>query len=58
MERKKNDNLILNVKNIYNKDNKSLNELKLIFNKKLLKMIYNLEKNSFYRCESSEKMVQ
>ena len=57
MERKKNDNLILNVKNIYNKDNKSLDELKIIFNKKLLKMIYNLEKNSFYRCESLEKMV-
>ena len=49
MECKKNNNLILNVKNIYNKDNKSLEELKLIFNKKLLKMIYNLEKNNLIK---------
>ena len=55
MRRKK--DLILNVKNIYNKDNKSPEELKLIFNKKMLNMIYNLEKNSFYSCENSKKSV-
>lgn len=57
MERKKNNNVILNVNNIYNTDNKTIEELKLLFNKKLLKMIYNLEKNSFYKCEINQKMV-
>jgi len=57
MERKKKDEVILNVINIYNRDNKSLEELKLVFNKKLLNMIYNLEKNSFYKCENVKKMV-
>lgn len=57
MERKKKDEVILNVINIYNRDNKSLEELKFVFNKKLLNMIYNLEKNSFYKCENVKKMV-
>lgn len=58
MERKKkNEDVKLNVINVYNTDNKPLKELQLLFNKKLLNMIYNLEKNSFYRCEESEKMV-
>lgn len=58
MERKKkNVDVKLNVINVYNTDNKPLKELQLLFNKKLLNMIYNLEKNSFYRCEESEKMV-
>ena len=57
MERKKKDEVILNIINIYNRDNKSLEELKFIFNKKLLNMIYNLEKNSFYKCENVKKMV-
>lgn len=56
MERKKkNEDIKLNVINVYNTDNKTLKELQLLFNKKLLNMIYNLEKNSFYRCEESEK---
>ena len=53
----KKDEIILNIINIYNSDNKPLEELKIVFNRKLLNMIYNLEKNSFYRCENNSKMV-
>ncbi len=42
----------LNIINVYNVNNKSLDELKILFNKKLLNMIYNLEKNSFYSCNN------
>lgn len=44
----KSDNMILEITNVYNTENKSLEELKIIFNKKLLNMIYNLEKASFF----------
>lgn len=54
---KKNSDTVLNIINVYNKENKTVEELKLLFNKKLLNMIYNLEKNSFYRCENNQKMV-
>lgn len=47
--------IILNVTNVYNRNNKSLEDLKIEFNRKLLNMIYNLEKNSFFRCENQGK---
>lgn len=54
---KKSNNNILNIINIYNKDDKTLEELKIVFNQKLLNMIYNLEKNSFYNCENNQKGI-
>lgn len=54
---KKNNDTVINIINIYNKENRTVEELKLLFNKKLLNMIYNLEKNSFYRFEDNQKMV-
>ena len=46
-----------NIINIYNNENKSEEELKLIFNKKLLNLIYKLEKNSFFKCINEENMI-
>lgn len=47
----KRDRVVFNIINVYNRDNKSVEELKLLFNEKFLNMIYNLEKKSFYNCK-------
>ncbi len=58
---KKNDKEVVkynfNFTNKYKNENKSKEEIEIIFNKKLLNMIYNLEKKSYYSCNSMEKMV-
>ena len=54
LKKTKNKDIVFNVTNIYNRDNKSLEELKFVFNKKLLNMIYNLEKNDFYKCKNKK----
>ena len=43
--------------NKYKNENKSKEEIELIFNKKLLNMIYILEKESFYGCNSEKKVL-
>lgn len=58
MKRTKNsENIKLNVINVYNTDNKPLKDLQLLFNKKLLNMIYNLEKNFFYSEKADKNML-